>query len=196
MPAPFRLFRRVCGINYFRQHRFFGEPQMNSSKIRIKLGAIEVEYEGSESFLKEELPSLLSVVSELYLRSNSSGLDERSSANRDQAGTANSAGLQATKLRIEMTTGSIAARLQVKSGPELVMAAAARLGIVEELNSFSRKRLTEQMRSATAYFKPSYASNLSGLLNSLLKDGKLNEPSKDHFALTAASEQELRSRIA
>lgn len=101
-----------------------------------------------------------------------------------------------SKPRIEMTTGSIAARLQVKSGPELVMAAAARLGIVEELNSFSRKRLTEQMRSATAYFKPSYVSNLSPLLNGLLKDGKLNEPSKDHFALTAASEQELRSRIA
>lgn len=169
---------------------------MNNSKIRIKLGAIEVEYEGSESFLKEELPSLLSAVSDLYQRSNPSGLAEPTSANGDQGGTANAAGAQVAKPRIEMTTGSIAARLQVKSGPELVMAAAARLSIVEELSSFSRKRLTEQMRSATAYFKPSYVSNLSALLNSLLKDGKLNEPSKDHFAVTAASEQELRSRIA
>jgi hypothetical protein len=34
-----------------------------TSKIRIKLGAIEVEYEGSEQFLKEELPQLLTAVS-------------------------------------------------------------------------------------------------------------------------------------
>ena len=40
-----------------------------TSKIRIKLGAIEVEYEGSEQFLKEELPQLLTAVSELYAKS-------------------------------------------------------------------------------------------------------------------------------
>ncbi len=36
--------------------------QAMTSKIRIKLGPIEVEYEGSESFLKEELPYLLAAV--------------------------------------------------------------------------------------------------------------------------------------
>ena len=41
-----------------------------NSKIRIKLGPIEVEYEGSEAFLKEELPQLLTAVSDLYSKSN------------------------------------------------------------------------------------------------------------------------------
>jgi hypothetical protein len=37
-----------------------------TSKIKIKMGAIEIDYEGSEEFLKEELPSLLKTVSDLY----------------------------------------------------------------------------------------------------------------------------------
>ena len=40
-----------------------------TSKIRIKLGPIEVEYEGTESFLKEELPQLLEAVANLYKQS-------------------------------------------------------------------------------------------------------------------------------
>ena len=36
------------------------------SKIKIKLGPIEVEYEGSESFLKQELPALIKTVTELF----------------------------------------------------------------------------------------------------------------------------------
>ncbi len=31
-------------------------------KIRIKLGQVEVEYEGSESFLKQELPDLIKTI--------------------------------------------------------------------------------------------------------------------------------------
>lgn len=165
---------------------------MSTSKIKIKLGAIEVEYEGSESFLKEELPALLAAVSDLYQRSSS--LNNPVSSLAAPSSVVDSNG-SAEKPKIEMTTGSIAARLQVKSGPELIMAAAARLSLVEGLDSFSRKRLIEQMRSATAYFKPAYVSNLSASLNGLLKGSKLNEPSKDHYALTASSENELRARI-
>lgn len=33
-----------------------------ASRIRIKMGAIEVEYEGDESFLRDELPALLTAV--------------------------------------------------------------------------------------------------------------------------------------
>lgn len=47
-----------------------------TSKIRIKMGPIEVEYEGSENFLKEELPELLGTVSNLY---KESGLQSKTS---------------------------------------------------------------------------------------------------------------------
>lgn len=40
-----------------------------TSKIRIKLGPVEVEYEGNEAFLKDELPDLLSAVARLHKES-------------------------------------------------------------------------------------------------------------------------------
>jgi hypothetical protein len=168
---------------------------MTTSKIRIKLGSIEVDYEGSESFLKEELPSLLAAVSDLYQRSSHSVQDEPSAPELGGLPIGDN-GRSEERARIEMTTGSIAAKLNVKSGPDLILAAAARLCIVDDLAKFSRKQLIEQMRSATAYFKPTYVNNLSSSLNTLLKDGRLNEPSKDTFALTANCEKDLRNKLA
>jgi hypothetical protein len=37
-----------------------------NSKFKIKLGQIELEYEGSEEFLTKELPELLAAVSKLF----------------------------------------------------------------------------------------------------------------------------------
>ena len=168
---------------------------MTNSKIRIKLGAIEVEYEGSESFLKEELPALLTAVSDLYQRSSQNPLEQPAVIKTEGLSSSDN-GRSEEKALIEMTTGSIAAKLNVKSGPELVLAAAARLCLVEGQAKFPRKQLIEQMRSATAYFKTTYVSNLGSSLKTLLKDGRLNEPSKDTFALTASSEKDLRNRLA
>ena len=36
------------------------------SKIRVKMGEVEVEYEGAQEFLKTELPSILDAVFKLY----------------------------------------------------------------------------------------------------------------------------------
>ena len=167
---------------------------MTTSKIKIKLGAIEVEYEGSEAFLKEELPSLLTAVADLYQKSGTAAQPETTvSATRSAQ---NDLSDPASGSQIQMTTGAIASRLQVKSGPELVIAAAARLGIVDGQASFSRQRIIDQMKSATAYYRKTYVSNLSSSIKTLLRDGKLNEPSKDMYALTPTSDQELRSRLA
>jgi hypothetical protein len=42
-------------------------------KIKIKLGEIEVEYEGSEAFLKLELPDLIRMGANLYEATNPKG---------------------------------------------------------------------------------------------------------------------------
>lgn len=170
---------------------------MTNSKIKIKLGAIEVEYEGSEAFLKEELPALLGAVAELYQKSGSShSLDLKQSEAPSSAQITDSNSAPKVGGQIQMTTGAIAARLQVKSGGDLVIAAAARLALVENQESFSRQRLIQEMKSAASYFRKTYISNLSATLKTLLKEGRLNEPAKDTYALTALSDQELRSRLA
>lgn len=160
---------------------------MNTSKIKIKLGSIEVEYEGSESFLKEELPSLLSAVSELYSKSHTSKplATPDLPQNSDTQPTGN----------IEATTGSLAAKLQVKSGPDLIIAAAARLTFVSAKDKFSRQEIIDEMKTAPSYNKGTYINNLSRSLNNLIKDGKLNEPSKGNYALTASARKELETRL-
>jgi len=86
---------------------------MTTSKIKIKLGAIEVEYEGSESFLKEELPQLLSAVSDLYAKSRAALEPPSSSQNTSAnppAGLNTNAG---STPKLEATTGSIGKRAAI-----------------------------------------------------------------------------------
>lgn len=162
-----------------------------NSKIRIKIGPIEVEYEGSESFLKEELPDLLTTVSDLYTKSNLSGVRIPGGAEEPSADAPSLA-----PPGVQGTTGTLAAKLQVKSGPELLLAGAARLTFVSGKETFSRQQIIDEMKSASAYYKKSYLNNLSKYLNSLIKDGKLLEPSQGMYALSAASKTDLGNRIA
>jgi hypothetical protein len=152
-----------------------------SSKIRIKVGDIEVEYEGAEDFLKKELPELLKAVSNLqyvppHLRTPGSG--------------------GFSKDDIKLTTSNIAAKLNCKSGPDLVMAACAHLYFVEKKDTFERKTILREMKRATSYYKSSYSNNLSSSLKSLVEDDKLTEPSTNVFSLHANTVKDLHARLA
>jgi hypothetical protein len=160
---------------------------MAESKIRIKLGHIEVEYEGSETFLKDELSNLISTLSELKLSTIlSHDIDDVVSTNKEVRNKAE---------RIELSTNSIAAKLGVKTGPELAVAAAAHLTFVKEMKVFSRSELMKEMRTATSYFKETFGKNLTYTLSTLIKT-KFNEPSNGKFALNADTEKELRDKLA
>jgi hypothetical protein len=54
-----------------------------ASRLKIKIGPVEVEYEGEEKFLKEELPALLKAVSNLH---KASGLDLNEDTREPDAG--------------------------------------------------------------------------------------------------------------
>jgi hypothetical protein len=154
------------------------------SKIRIKLGPVEVEYEGSESFLKQELPDLIKTITELYKSTavNMGSLDKSNGEKKDLTG------------KLQLSTNSICARLSCSSGPDLIIAAAAHLTFDKQQDVFSRKQLLDQMKSASNYFKPTYRDNLTASLKTLLKD-KLNEPSSGKYALTAKAREELEAKL-
>lgn len=151
------------------------------SKIRIKMGPIEVEYEGSQEFIKKELPDLIRTVSDMCTSLNL-GDEQKGKGGAEGQG-------------IQMSTGSIATKLSCKSGSDLAIAAAAHLTLVKKTKVFSRKALLNEMKSATSYYKSSYNANLTKILNSLLKT-KFNEPSSGNYALTAATKDDLRSKLA
>lgn len=155
------------------------------SKIKIKLGPIEVEYEGSESFLKQELPALIKTVTEL---SKSAGVT------LDNIESDHDKGKSDTGMP-QLSITSIATKISCSSGPDLVLAAAAHLTLVKKLEVFSRKQLLAEMKVASGFYKSSYRDNLTAYLKSLLKD-KLNERSTGQYSLSASARKELGSTLA
>jgi len=152
------------------------------SKIRIKLGPIEVEYEGSEGFLKQDLPELIKTVTELSRTANM------------QSSEGSGGGSLGDNQKLELSTASIATKLGCKSGPELIVAAAAHLTLAKGMAVFTRKDLLKEMKTATSFYKASYNANLTSLLKTLLKDS-LNEPSSGKYALTEAKKKEVRTKL-
>jgi hypothetical protein len=159
-----------------------------ASKIRIKMGPLEVDYEGSEEFLKQELPDLLSSLSTLYKESGVSHEGMPGNNGRDTSDGGGSG--------IEGTTATLAAKLNVKTGPELIVAACAHLTFVKGSEAFMRTQIYDECKSATAYFSENIRKNFSSYLKNLVKAGKLIERSKDTYALQADARKALETQLA
>lgn len=153
-----------------------------TSKFRIKLGQIELDFEGNEEFLKKELPELLAAVSKLFQQAGTAALST-------SPGGTNAVLPQAT-------TGSIAGKLRVTSGPELIIAAAAHLSLVKGMPTFTRDQVLKEMQSAPTFYKKTYLNNLTAYLGRLVKTQKLREVSKDTYSLSEADQATLRGQLA
>lgn len=154
------------------------------SKIRIKLGPVEVEYEGSEAFLKKELLDILKTVTE-YARSMGTVVELGES--KDDKGGQNV---------VKLSTKSIAAKLSSSNGPDIVIAAAAHLAFAKQHDVFSRQQILKEMQTASGYYRTSYGANLSSYLKTLLKNGTMTEPSTGNFSLSAKARKDLGGRLA
>jgi hypothetical protein len=160
-----------------------------SSKIRIKVAHVEVEYEGSEEFLKDGLVDLLQSISDLYPAA-SAGSPSATNAGGGETAMARS------EHQLEGSINTVAARLKVASGPELITAAIAHLQLVQGKETASRKEITTEMRKASAYFKQSYVGNMTANLQSLVKTSVLNEIGADTYSLTAATRAQIASTLS
>ncbi len=193
-----------------------------ATRIRVRKGDTEVEYEGSEQFLKTELASLLQAASTFPAgpvgrsrpaaagpaspgRASSrktsgggagrkKGSTRKTSAAAEPAGTA-SAGPEATTPAVS-PTADIADRIGCKHGTDLVLAASAQLNLGAGQRSFSRAALLGEMKSAGKYYKPVYGKNLSRYLRNLIKERQLHEPRAGSYALTAPARREMGKILA
>ncbi len=152
------------------------------------MGPIEIEYEGSEEFLKGELLGLLTAISSLYKQS---GLVSNSEPSKLGAKTTP----PGNPTKLQLTTASIAAKLSSKSGSDLVLAACTRLTFVSGQDLCTRNQINDEMKAATGYYKTSYTSNLSNYLQTLVKEQKLNEQAADTYALTPDTKTDLEKRL-
>ena len=98
--------------------------------------------------------------------------------------------------RSGLSTNTIATILRVDNGPELIIAAAAYLTIVKGQDRLSRKSLTEEIKSATSFFRATYLNNLSAYLDRLVKADRLRLVAPNTYALSAAERQGLDANLA
>lgn len=163
-----------------------------TSKIRIKVGAVELEYEGEEEFLKKELLGLLE--SMVRLHKGTEGDEEYDAGrdtNRDQKPRRGGGGGAGP------TTATIAGKLKVKNGPGLILAACAHLALVAKKQVLEREDILREMKTASTYYKKTYNNNLSSYLKRMVtgKHPKLNEVSGGKYSLTEASRKNLEAAI-
>jgi hypothetical protein len=98
---------------------------------------------------------------------------------------------------LSLTTKSIAAHIDAKSGNDLLLAAAAHLVLVKHVEPFSRAQLLEAMKSAHSYYNKNYSANLTGYIKrAIQKDGPLAETASDSYALTAHARKSLEQKLA
>ena len=157
------------------------------AQVRLRMGDLEIEYEGAASFLTSELLALVREVASLHA-------DRTAPASADEVDAPQAASTSQGLVALSMAT--VATRLNAKSGPELAIAAAAFLTIFQGREVFARKDILKAMRAAPAHYKKHMGGNLSGSLQSLLRKKRLNETAGDQYALTVAEKQKLDATLA
>ncbi|KAB2659027.1 hypothetical protein F9K94_02200 [Brucella tritici] len=163
-----------------------------ASKLKIKMGDVEFEYEGDAQFDTEAIKDLFSHLESLV---GVTPVAAFSSTPDNGVITASGVSEDRSVANLNMAVGTIAARLSVSSGPELALAAAAYLQFTQGMASFRRNDLLKAMQSATAYYKSSMGSNISKALKTLVSNKKLNELTGSAYSLTAAEQTSIRARL-
>jgi hypothetical protein len=156
------------------------------NRVRVKVGAAEVEFEG-DGLSKNDVLEILTAVSGVSREPGVGG-----SIVDVAAGQANGrpTGGQVTKLSVTQ----VCQKLGAKTGPDLVTAALAHLHFGGEQES-SRGAITTAMRSAPTYFKKNYLSNLSKILDRLVKDSVITHTGNDRYSLMESTISQLAANF-
>lgn len=162
----------------------------DTAKIRLKMGQLEVEYEGKPSFLQDGLFNLLEKMIGFYTEHKAAIPAEPPPAQTNDAGSTGSTG------ELDHSTNTIATILGAKTGSDLVVAASARLTLVQGKDRFSRKELRTEMQTAASFHKATYNNNLSKYLDGLIKADRLRLVGKDSYAISANEKKTLEAKLA
>ena len=164
------------------------------AKIRIKIGLVEVDYEGDPAFLKDGLNDLIQSVSEIH-----SSLPQQASQVAQQAAASDPTPQPVpitSAVALGLSTKSIAARMEAKSGPELAICAMAHLELVKNLDSYERKSILDEMKTATGYYNGNMSGNNAANIASLVKSKRVTEVGTGRFCLSASERKKVEAAIA
>ena len=167
----------------------------NTTKLHVEIGDFSISYEGPADLLEERLTPLVREILSIGLEG--SGAVRRESRKQE----ARSASEEDPPVGADLATGvvgtlnNVAAKLDCKTGPELIVATAAFLTFgAKAMQRFGRKDLLDEMKMSS-YYKASFSSNMSTYLQRLVKKQELTEAGKNVYQLPPARHDELKARL-
>ena len=158
-------------------------------KLKFSNGNISFEMEGAPDFIKKNLEPLLTKCFEI---SSKAGVSSTSIAPTNTF----------SRINLEqffdpsLSTNTIALATGVKTGSSLVIAAIAHLQLVKGSTKVTRQEISEEIKTATTFYKATYTSNLTAYLDSLTKARRLNLIAKDTYSLSSSERQQLSEAIS
>lgn len=165
----------------------------SKTKLRVKLGAAEIEFEGEQDFLKSEIMPQISKMFEMVesradLQKPAPTLlvDHTKGPSKDRT---------AEEPPSTLTTSTIATILGVNSATELAISALARLTIVGGASSASRQEILDEMKTAPLFFKQSFVNNHSNTMKVIQKSDRVRLVGNDRYSLSNKERKELEEKL-
>jgi len=164
---------------------------MSEEKTRlcVKLGGAEIEYEGGCQFLKDVIrPTVGKILGIVESRAELQPPMPMYGSTEEMSSTPTA--------EVSHSTSTIATLLGAKSASDLAIAAAAHLTFVQKKVRLSRQEILDEMKGATSFFKSSYVNNHSNSLKVLIKADRLRQLAPDVYSLSQREREELKKLIA
>lgn len=151
------------------------------TKLRIRVGSVEVDYEGPEEFIKSDLMGLIKAVSEL--RGSSTDEGNEGEGEPGEAGATDS------------SVSTVAQKMGVTKGPDLIVAAGYILSGGGK-KSFEKKALRETIKTAQGFYKATYGDNFDAYVARLVKKGRLSHVGGNSYGMPASEISKLQPLLA
>ncbi len=164
-----------------------------SSRLRIKFGLMELEYEGDAQFDSVSIKDIFSHLESLTVATPAFSPE---SAEPGGTGTAAAKDPDGGAKIGTLHMNTVASRLGAASGSDLAVAAAAYLQIVLKKERFSRKDLLDAMKSATTYYNANMSSNLTKMLDTLITNKRINQLGQSDYSMTAGEMTAAETKLA
>jgi|HubBroStandDraft_1064217.scaffolds.fasta_scaffold221535_2 hypothetical protein len=148
-----------------------------TSRIKLKLGDLELEYEGEAKTLTSELPKLLKVLSEIQAKNPT---EHRAPHSRGKLG--------------QLSVTTVAQKLNAHKLPDLILAGAFTL-TQRGSGTFEKRELRKEIRGATGFYKDAMRTNFEKALTRLAKTGRITHSGGENYALPPSEHESIAGRL-
>ena len=156
-------------------------------KFRVKLGPVEVEYEGDQEFDEKKLLGLVTEIVHIH-ESSGKKVVTGAGATHEEPGKGTGKGSA-----FQMTTLEIASKLKLGKGSNLLVAACAHLEFVKGKQSCTKDEIFAESKTATGFYKATLQGNLTKYFRAL--GDKLNVVGTDTYTLNDETRADLKGKL-